>query len=231
MYTSTDASYIQARAVKKGKHKLDAFYQKIIDWANQKFGVRVLDFMCYTKQTSVGYKQQAVILHAETIGDCQHLENPETKSFLNQIFLGILTSPEWAAHEHDSIKKDYWPTDSVPYPELFVAFNSLESIEVSLAKKLVGDRKEILSANYPDLIWCITGMSGYEYPIVFFYTNEAMKNANDDGTIDDIKKTYLNELKKHDEFDYFGDHSVNLQFDSKENFDRNFSGNWHYYFQ
>ncbi len=231
MYTSKDASYIQARAIKTGTHKLHPFYQKIVDWANQKFGVCVLDFMCYTKQTSVGYKQQAVILNVETIADCQRLENPEIRSFLDQIFLCILTSPEWAAQEHDVIKKDFWSTDIVPYPELFVAFHSLEGVEVSNAKKKVGERMEILGANYPDLIWNITGMSGYEFPIVFFYTDEALNKAHQDGTVKAIEKIYLQELKKHDEFNYFGEHSVSLRFDSKESFDRDFSGNWHYYFQ
>lgn len=58
----------------------------------------------------------------------------------------------------------------------------LEGVEVSHARKLVGDRKEIISNKYPDLIWCITGMSGYEYPIIFFYTDEALKKAHEDGT-------------------------------------------------
>lgn len=231
MFTHTDKAYQQARSIKLGEYVLPDFYQRIVDWAKQKFQINLLDFTCETKQTSVGYKQQVVRLNLERTEECQRMDTPENQNFLAEIFKGIFLSPEWAAFKHDDLKKDFWSVSLAPFPEVIVGFYALEDLELKLAKKAVGERKEILAEKFPDLIWTIASMSDFNYPIIFFHTDASLKECLMNGVVETIKSDFLTELKKQDDFNYFGSHSVNLSFDSKESFERDYEGNWHDYFQ
>lgn len=42
---------------------------------------------------------------------------------------------------------------------------------------------------------------------------------------------YFAILKPHDEFDYLVQESFTVAFDSKQNFDNNYQGNWFYYYK
>jgi hypothetical protein len=54
MYTLSDKSQFQARAIKQGKHKLSAVHLEIMDWITKQFGANALDFFCETRETSKG---------------------------------------------------------------------------------------------------------------------------------------------------------------------------------
>ena len=42
---------------------------------------------------------------------------------------------------------------------------------------------------------------------------------------------YFELLKEYDEFEYFKQDSFLIYLDSKENFDNNYEGDWHYYYK
>ncbi len=45
-----------------------------------------------------------------------------------------------------------------------------------------------------------------------------------------LRIDYFNILKKYDEFDYIKMEDFSIAFDSKENLDKNYKGNWYFYY-
>ena len=62
------------------------------------------------------------------------------------------------------------------------------------------------------------------------HTEKQLKKYKDDKvTIEDWAKRYMEIIKRYDEYGYFNkDYKIKL--DSKENFDKNYNGNWYYYY-
>ena len=63
----------------------------------------------------------------------------------------------------------------------------------------------------------------------FFFTDSQVKESKARGLFPVYKKEYLKLVKVHDEFGYLNKGCIYVGFDSKENFDTNYRGNWFYY--
>lgn len=231
MYNPTDKSYIQARAIKTGKHKLSIAHQQLVDWVSQQFDVNALDFTCETRETSMGYRQQFISIILETKSECQKIETRNNQVEIAKKFMAYFTSAEAALNNGDQLKNSVFPVNDKPFPEIIVGFHSLEEIELKIAKKKVGEKFQAFHKKYKNHIWLINSMSDNQHPIVFYHTDLQVNENRVNGITQTICDDFLKELKKHDEFNYFGQHSISIRFDSKESFDRDFQSNWHYYFQ
>lgn len=62
-----------------------------------------------------------------------------------------------------------------------------------------------------------------------FHTDEQARKYGDGGHGNAYADQYFELLKKHDEFGYLSRERFSLEFDSKENFDRNYASSWFYY--
>ncbi len=67
--------------------------------------------------------------------------------------------------------------------------------------------------------------------MVFFHEDVDIKNNAENGICEMIRNDYYTELKKHDEFNVYNPDNFIVNFDSKENLDKNYSGNLYYYFK
>lgn len=229
MYSAADPSYKQAKAIKKGQHSLSPAHRQLIDRVSKRFGVSILDFYCYTKQTSVGYKQQALILIPEREAECEKLEPRSVQEEILAYFKPFFLSDDPALKKSDPLKADVWPP-AQPFPETYVAYCSLESIELKEAIKKAKEEDAAVLEKYKDQVWTTTFPADL-YRYIFYYTDEQLKASVDNGQRAAILNDLLQALKKHDEFGYFGPHSLFVYFDSKESFDRDYDGKWHYYFK
>jgi hypothetical protein len=80
-----------------------------------------------------------------------------------------------------------------------------------------------------DQFWCTQRCFGP--PIVFVHTDEQAAVLNASSAPMRWADAYFQIAKHHDEFDYLHRAEIAIQVDSKQNFDTNYSGNWHFYFK
>lgn len=80
----------------------------------------------------------------------------------------------------------------------------------------------------PDL-WEISRFGGHA--TFFFYTDEQVARSKAIGLEDDYARRYFYLVKPHDEFNYLSIDDYRITFDSKENLDKNYHGNWYFYYK
>jgi len=226
MYNPTDKSYIQARAIKKGKYRLEPTEKQIVEWIQNTFQVKALDFYFHKVETSVGYRQQHIVVILETNADCKKINNLEINQKLINKFLEYFQNPQRT--KKDPQKNNLFEPVNGTFPEIVLDYCALESVELKVATTNAEKEIMAIAPRYKD-IWTISKTE--DHWIIFYYTQKQLVENSKNGTTEQIKNEILKELKKYDDFGYFELQSLKITFDSKEYFDDNFQGNWHYYHQ
>lgn len=112
----------------------------------------------------------------------------------------------------------------------FTYFSSFEREELErIYKNLPEDlnflKKEINNKN----IWIIKKVF-YTRVVVFFYSNVQIPNKLEKYRIEMMIKNYIySSLKEFDFNNKLNVDKINIEFDTKENFDTNYESNWYYY--
>lgn len=66
--------------------------------------------------------------------------------------------------------------------------------------------------------------------LYFFYSNNQIQNIKEKERIERIVIEYIySSLKKFDSNNKLKKDEINIEFDTKENFDTNYESNWYYY--
>jgi len=218
MYSANDASYLRARALKKGEAKLALSHQEMVDWLSNQFEVRALDFKFETKNISPTLHQQVIGIILETVADSIQIDSRENRMLIIERFIAYLKTTDLKT-EQDVLKQDAWPFPSDPSPEIILAFHPLEALEWRVAWDCIS--AEIITVkNQFDFIYTI--LVNNISQTIFFYKDEQLTETNKAATLNAL----LMLLKKHDEFGYFGlaSFSNTTYFDSQENLDKNYGG-------
>ncbi|MFA5519180.1 MAG: hypothetical protein WDA74_08005, partial [Spirochaetota bacterium] len=66
---------------------------------------------------------------------------------------------------------------------------------------------------------------------IFLYRERTISLETKNTILELFKKQYFSKLKQYDEFNYCTLNSLNVKFDTKENFEENYQGSWFYYFR
>lgn len=229
MYNVDDPAYLQARAIKKGTHKLHPVHQQLVDAVSARFGVRALDFTCNAKETAKGYRQQVVVIIVETLADLNKLKTENAS--LVKLFMPYLLSTDEKIKRADPLKRSVFAATEKPYPEVVTGVHALETIETIAVKKKAVDAILTLNEKYPAEIHSVVQYNDAQNIILFYHTDKQRDACGANGFYDMICDVILQEMKKYDEFGYIGEHSLTVFTDSEEAFQRDYKGNWHYYFQ
>ena len=112
---------------------------------------------------------------------------------------------------------------------LFVVFSAFAPIaKIEADDRLSAQDLEALKNRIPDL-WEISRFFGH---VTFmFYTDEQAKSYEAMGKKDVYARMYCNMLKPYDEFGYLVEEEFTVAFDSKQNLDKNYNGNWWKYYR
>jgi len=86
--------------------------------------------------------------------------------------------------------------------------------------------KRRIKRKYP-VVWDIRPM--FSGSVVFYYSDFDVTINENKGISAAITNDYYSILKKYDELNYFTRENSMLKFDSKENFDKTYKGNFYYY--
>jgi hypothetical protein len=218
MISTTDKEYVETKLIKLGRKRLCEPFDALANWIAVRWGVAVLNLV-FDEATALHGPRLQVILERED----------DLMSFRQGL--------NFAQEAQDAIKGQFLvcrrQLDASPIDELslFVVFSAFAPLARQEADERLGDeqiadlKKRIAD---PDL-WEISRCFGKV--TFFFYKDKQVKQRERDGMKAVYSKRYLEILKLHDEFDYVDERIFAVTFDSKENLDKNYGGNWFYYYR
>lgn len=212
MLRPSDQEYKQTRLIKLGKTKMDEKFTAFAEWINEKYAVQILNVHTDVINENT-FRLQLIFEHEAEL----------SKFFLKDRF----TASKQIINTIDKKYKEMFQiTNSHPLLVLFYAFEPLakEEANTNISPETITFFKE----KYKDMLWQISRFG--QHTTFFFYTKTQLKKAQKSGLVEKIKQAYFEVLKQHDEFHYFTINNFNAVFDSKENFDKTYQGNWRAYY-
>jgi len=215
-----DIEYRETKRIKRDNIQLNAPFQELSDWIESFYKVKVLniiyDHLIYNNR----YPRLQVIL--ETEEDCDTFNDKE---------LHLNFSEEKQKNISDKFSQIVQRDNLTKYQDerLFVCFAAFEPTAREDANEKVKDSEieNLKSKLADDHLWQIRRMFGSV--TFFFYTNKQIEEAKTQGLLVTYSKEYLNLIKQYDEFGYLNENNFSVIFDSQENFETNYQGNWFYY--
>jgi len=226
MYNTTDDIYILTDKIRKRTHQLLPHDIAMVNWLNTTCGINVLNFYFHTVQTSVGYKQQHVVIIVQSIIEEKNMPGKANYNSIIEKFHQYFDENKPA--KNDDTKRKIYPRINGIYPETAISFTAMEVIDVKVASTELNKNIDGILQSVEN-VWVISNNG--EWKTVFYYTDEQLKQNEGNGNSQKIRDLVLAEIKKNDFYGDFGAHSIKLLFDSKESFDRDYEGKWHYYYK
>jgi len=113
---------------------------------------------------------------------------------------------------------------------LLVIFTSLERIARIEANERVTQRDvdRLQAKLHNPALWHIS--RNYDSVTFFFHTEAQVVAAQNSGLLDLYAQAYAHVVAPYDELSYLRKRGINVYFESKENFEKNYQGSWlHYY--
>ncbi|ONF93009.1 hypothetical protein [Leptospira santarosai] len=215
MLSPSDKEYIQTKKIKQGLSSLKQDFFEIALWISKEFNVKVINVFLDDVNTNHSKRPRLYVILENTSDYNKFYRSPfihdskKTKRILNH-FLNI-----------------YNASPLINERDLFISFGDFEKIaidecvlkistnEIEAIKNIIGR----LTTNFSS------------YITIFFYEERHIKTENVEEIKEVVRKGYYEVLKKHDEFDYLTVDKLNINLDSKENFDNNFQSSWFYYYR
>jgi hypothetical protein len=217
MIVPSDEDYQQTKLIKSGKQQLLLPFKELADWFTHSFpGVTLLNIH-YDRIQPGNRPRLSVILEWER--DLPRFRkqgnfDPILQTKVASKFRSILTDLQDTAFSADRLLV------------IFCAFESIARIEAnwSITKEHIANLKGELSSQ---AIWDVRPMWG---TVAFFFHTEAQLKASEASGLRNLcTDAYSKMLSQYDEFGYFRERPIDASFDSKENFDANYGGNWFNY--
>jgi hypothetical protein len=226
MDTLTDKSQFQAWTIKQGTYKLANVQLEIMEWITKQFGVNALDFCCETRKTSKGPPQQLIHVILETVDDVKRMQADHAgKTMITERFSEYFKSTD-PNNSFDPLKSDVFPVETSPFPEIIVTYRPLKELSVKLLQEMMDEEKRAVLKTF-ESVWTMS------MAVVFYYTDAQVKENLANGTSSRINEALKQVAEKYG-FDRISPSSFDSKeifFDSKESFDRDYEGQWHYYWR
>jgi hypothetical protein len=220
MTTYWNEEYQQAKRIKRTGALLESPFKELAEWIAAEYGVRVLNLLYDVVAPNDVPRLRVTLEMEEEALRFQHgpwgVNREEDQKRVQEGFLSILKrqgDPRYTAEG------------------LFVVFDSFERVARFEANESVtADDLKRLKAKLddPDL-WEISRL--FDRVTFFFYTDAQARQHEAAGLRDSYAREYARLVEPYDEFSYLRRRAVSAYFDSKENFDTNYEGNWYYYYK
>lgn len=221
MLFGNEKLYSLVRDIKLGLIEVPPVFAQLRDWLQNEFNVSVIYIALEHVELgpNTGTPRLNVIL--ETDGECDSRKN-DTISILSKMEHLILSRFKKLVRMNH-LKYD---TEGI---FLIVDNFSDECVSRACYTFLKTDADRIISefSNIP--IWKIDGF--YRSLVVFLKTENDIRLRCADGTCERISNRCFDAVKPYDEFGYLSAKSFRLEFDSKENLDKNYNGSFFNYWR
>ncbi|KHG33553.1 hypothetical protein [Sulfurospirillum sp. MES] len=215
-----DTEYRETKRIKRDNIKLNAPFQELSDWIESFYKVKVLNIIYDHLIHNNHCPRLQVIL--ETEEDCDTFNDKELRLNFSEEKQKNIFDKFIQIVQRDNLNK-------YQDERLFVCFAAFEPTAREDANEKIKDSEieNLKSKLADDHLWQIRRMFGSV--TFFFFTNKQVEEAKSQGLLITYSKEYLNLIKQYDEFGYLNENNFSVIFDSQENFETNYQGNWFYY--
>ena len=213
-----DAIYEETKKIVLGKSKRSPMLIEFSDWFMRVFSVKVLnvEFGKIKHSKTNRYRLYVIIENTEGYRK-MYLEYFKPKEeYQRQI-----------ADEFYRISLKYQLATEEQLENLFVIYNDFSEEAKSEANwKAAKEVREFVKKKYP-VAWDVLAM--FSSSVVFYFLDSDIAANESKGISEAIANDYYSILKKYDDLNYFTRENIHLKFDSKENLDKNYIGNFLFY--
>ena len=208
-----------ARSAKVGERSLHTGLAELRDWISSEFNVSVVHIVQDRIETgpSEGRPRLNVILETD-----KDLESWKTDALTirSDVRDKVVRRFKEIASVHPDLESEN--------VHLILNNFSDECLGRACFAFLKHDAKRITN-DFKHRVWRIDGFS--RALVVFLHTDDAITQCTANGTCKQLSQQCFDAVKQYDEFGYLTEDSFRLQFDSKENLDKNYQGNLFYYWR
>lgn len=208
--------------IKLGKREMDPLFAALIEWIRHSFGIRVIYFL--SEERNQTERHMILRMFLETMQDVQALAVDAQNGHIRFKYSDeILDKLKHLVGEYKR-ENEFYLEDIH-----FIVWNFDDLAKESAYGKAAQEIEEHIKKNYAD------APIHYVYTMfslaVFYHTDEQLHECQRNGISARIKADYYYYLKKHDDFDLFTPDNFECIFDSHENVEKNFQGNYYFYFK
>ena len=223
MYFPSDKLYIETKFIKLEEKVLRKEFEELAKWAKEKLNITIIN-VSYSLINNKTLPALRIILESQKDYDLMHgdANNPYNQRYNALIasnYLRILEELKMEGAEKDKAGH---------FHITYYVFSKVAIIEC-LNKIPKSDLHQIKAKFASNGLWEISIHHG---SVILFYHKETDIEKNKiSGISDQIKEEIISIALQYDEFGYLKKEPFFFGFDSKENFDEKYSGNWYYYFK
>ena len=214
-----NGTYNIVKKYKNNEIELDPVQKDFVDLLNKKYNAKILCYF-YNYVIQNHEKRPRLDIVIERTKDYNKFLD-ENLYFKTQIQNEIITEFKKLTvfNEIENNKK------------IFVSFHDFEENAIIEAHRHIKDEdlKKIAESIDKENIWIIKKF--FQGITIFLYREKTISLKTQNTILELFKKQYFSKLKQYDEFNYCTSNSLNVKFDTKENFDKNYQGSWFYYFR
>jgi len=220
MILPSDNDYQEAKHLKRNNSALQPPFRELAAWLSAEYRINVIN-LYYDKIIPDKRPRLTVIL--ESNSDERRFRDSELGNYnrIDQDRIGRRFSKIVAERQDDRFN-----TDGLLV--IFAAFEPVARVEANESVTEAELESLKLRLNNKDL-WKISRLFGGV--TFFFFTDAQVKKYEAAGLRERYAQEYAPLVEPHDEFGYISKRNVAVYFDSKENFDANYSGNWYHYYK
>lgn len=230
----SDKDYQLTKNIKQGKARINQEFQELAGWIDRKYGVNTLNVI-YDEEGGMPRLQICLEFESDkakfyitdkNVFKFDEVKQAEIVVFLKQslIIQGLLEEKSFLFFFKKRFLK--FNLDNV-----YVYFTAFENIAKQEANGNVSQAQIVKLENeiHNKDLWKI--VNGFVMPIFFLHTEEQVaKHQNTEFRVFCSNRFY-ELLAPFDEFNYYKKYEYIISFDSKENFENRYDGNWYYYFR
>ena len=218
MITPLDKEYKNTKRIKQGRRQLAPPFGELAEWIGSKWNATVLNVIYESANSPHVPRLEVILEHEHDVEKFQwgRKSDPKKRDAIAAKFLEI-------------IERDNLPGCEVDGQ--FVVFSAFAPLAKQEADSQLTEAQikalQIRIGN-PHL-WLISRNFGNV--TFFFYTDEQVRQHEGMGQKEVFAKMYFEILKPHDEFGYLQETDFTVIFDSKQNFNKKYHGNWFFYYK
>lgn len=228
----TEKEYKQAKEIKRGKREISEDFIPLMNWVNRHYDVNVINFTIgpkiRNKKINIG-----IMLEFEKDDD-KFSYRPGHSIFEENERIGKMKI-EIAQKIIEICSKKFFDMfhlkekHNIGVDDFNFYFDSFETMAKEEVIERISDKKldKILKSIDSPYLWKI--YADYSNVVFFTYTEEQKDEIQGSEFSIKLNKIFFDLVKGRDEFDYWKFEDFNTQFDSKENFESVYEGNWFFY--
>ena len=213
-----DYGYQETRQIVLGKSQINPLLDEFSDWMMKSYYVKLLNFQFSKLEGSKTntYRLMLIIENAKeyqrTAVQISRLAEDERKQIIA---------------EFQRLAKKYRLSTDEQLTDIFVVYHDFSDDAMTIAnRKAAKEVRHFIKHKYR-VVWDVSPI--FWNSVVFYYSDFDIAINENKGITAAITNDYYSILKKYDELNYFTKEDIMLKFDSKENFDKNYHGNFYYY--